>query len=87
MYQRNVESSSNTTNLTSPSGSGSKKKAGSLSEKDKRIAEKVKEIKDKQQKQEQYQKLMQQVKPILIGGGLLIGGILIFEVCKKNFFH
>lgn len=89
IYQRNVvvDSESSNTNLTSPIGSGSKKKAVNMSEKEKRIAEKVKEIKDKQQKHEQYQKLMQQVRPILIGGGLLIGGFLIFEVCKKNFFH
>lgn len=89
IYQRNVvvDSESSNTNLTSPIDSGSKKKVVNISEKEKRIAEKVKEIKEKQQKHEQYQKLMQQVRPVLIGGGLLIGGLLIFEICKKNFFH
>jgi hypothetical protein len=56
-----------------------------MSEREKRIAEKVKEIKEKQQKLEQSQKFMQQIRPLIIGGGLLLGGLLIFEICRKNF--
>jgi hypothetical protein len=58
-----------------------------LSARDQRIAEKIKEIKKKQIEHEKNKELMSQLRPFLIGGGLLIGGFLVFEICKKNFFH
>lgn len=82
IYQRKVSQSNDENPNLSTSGQTKK-----LSAKDQRIAEKIKEIKQKQKSQESSQKLMEQFKPLFIGGGLLIGGFLIFEICKKNFFH
>ncbi len=85
MIQRKVPTS---TNKQTPNPNLSQTTEGkTLSARDQRIAEKIKEIKKKQIEHEQSKELMSQLKPFLIGGGLLIGGLLIFEICKKNFFH
>ena len=84
IYQRKVQSSSTEPNLPSSSATGLSK---ALSEKEKRIAEQVKLMKQKQISHEHKQQFMKQIKPLLIGGGVLLGGFLIFELCKKNLFH
>lgn len=84
IYQRKVSQSNQKTNLTSPTESAQTKK---LSDKEKRIAEKVKEMKKKQQNHEENKQLMKQVKPFIIGGGIILGGLLIFEICKKSLFN
>ena len=84
IYQRKVQSSSTETNLPSSTATVPSK---TLSEKEKRIAEQVKLMKQKQISHEHKQKFMKQIKPFLIGGGVLLGGFLIFELCKKNLFH
>jgi hypothetical protein len=81
LYQRKVSSSTNEpNNLHSQSNK-------LLSEKEKRIAEQVKQMKQKQIEHEKHKQFVNQIKPFLIGGGLLLGGFLVFEICKKNFFH
>jgi hypothetical protein len=84
IYQRNVPSTS-TESFTNPSSVTSQPRNRCLSDKEKRIDEKVKLIKQKMIVHEQRQKLMRQLKPFLIGGSILFGSFLLFQLYRKIF--
>ena len=56
-----------------------------ISEKEKRISEMVSSMKQKQVKHEQKKKFYDDLKPLLIGGGIFLGGIIIHQLYKSFF--
>lgn len=82
IYQRNVQSESNENNFQS---SNTAPRTRCLSDKEKRIAEQVNKMKQNLIKHEQHKKLMTQLKPLLIGGSILLGGFILFQLYKKIF--
>jgi hypothetical protein len=55
------------------------------SDKEKRIENLVNSIKQKQQKHEKRQKLFRDLRPLIIGGSIFIGGIFIHQIFKSIF--
>jgi hypothetical protein len=56
-----------------------------LSDKDKRLAEKVASIRQNMAKHERYKKVMKDLRPFIIGGSLLIGSLVLYQLYKKFF--
>jgi hypothetical protein len=56
-----------------------------ISEKEKRISEMVSSMKQKQVKHEQKKKFYDDLKPLLIGGGIFLGGIIVHQLYKSFF--
>jgi hypothetical protein len=55
------------------------------SDKNKRIADLVNSIKEKQKKHEESHRFLDDLKPILVGGSIFIGGIILHQL-YRNFF-
>jgi hypothetical protein len=55
------------------------------SEKEKRIAEMVNSIKEKQKQHELSRRLFDDIKPVIIGGSIFIGGIVLHQLYKAFF--
>lgn len=93
IYQRTVQTSSNETNnfpsntsaATTTAAMNSSAQLRYKSEKDQKLAEKLTQIKQNMLKHEQHKRLISQLKPFLIGGSILLGGFIIYQLYKKIF--
>lgn len=81
IFQRKVNESSNEINKDNSSSTRTK----SMSERERRIAEQVKLMKQRQMSHEKRKALINQFKPVLICGGFVVGGYLIFQIYKNLF--
>lgn len=57
-----------------------------LSEREQNIAKKVSNMRQKQIKCEQHKQFLDNLRPILVGGGVLLTGLIIHQIYKRFFF-
>lgn len=70
---------------TSVASSERAKSPKNLSEREKKVSDLVNSIKQKQKQHEKKKQFYSDLKPYIIGGGLLLGGAILFQF-YKNFF-
>lgn len=75
-----------TKNVSNAPSSGSAQEKRPLSDKNARIADLVRSIKDKQIEQERRKHRLELYRPWLICGGVLIGGIVLQQIFKRFFY-